>query len=104
MDTQAPERLDALRFTRRKESWVAAAHARFYKITRASDDPLRDLDDPACIAIATNPMRLERIPTYPSRQLEISSTSLCTIRAVPRYGVKLCNTATRLDSLRRKPA
>lgn len=53
MDTQAPERLDALRFTRRKESWVAAAHGRFYKITRASDDPLRDLDDPACIAIAT---------------------------------------------------
>ncbi|HEY8229124.1 MAG TPA: hypothetical protein VIG31_01605 [Rhodanobacteraceae bacterium] len=38
-----------LRFTRRKESWVAASSGRFYKITRKSDDPLRDLVDPACI-------------------------------------------------------
>lgn len=38
-----------LRFTRRKESWVAASSGRFYKISRKSDDPLRDLVDPACI-------------------------------------------------------
>jgi hypothetical protein len=38
-----------LRFTRRKESWVAAASGRFYKITRSSNDPLRDLVDPYCI-------------------------------------------------------
>lgn len=38
-----------LRFTRRKESWVAASSGRFYKISRRSDDPLRDLVDPACI-------------------------------------------------------
>ena len=41
--------LATLRFTRRKESWVAASSGRFYKIIRKSDDPLRDLDDPACI-------------------------------------------------------
>lgn len=39
-----------LRFTRRKESWVAASSGRFYKITRKGDDPLRDLVDPTCIA------------------------------------------------------
>lgn len=41
--------LATLRFTRRRESWVAACSGRFYKITRKSDDPLRDLVDPACI-------------------------------------------------------
>lgn len=41
--------IPGLRFTRRKESWVAASSGRFYKITRKSDDPLRDLVDPACI-------------------------------------------------------
>lgn len=40
----------ALRFTRRRESWVAASSGRFYKISRKSDDPRRDLVDPACIA------------------------------------------------------
>lgn len=39
----------ALRFTRRKESWVATASDRFYKIARKGDDPLRDLVDPMCI-------------------------------------------------------
>lgn len=42
--------LATLRFARRRESWVAASRGRFYKITRKSDDPLRDLVDPACIA------------------------------------------------------
>lgn len=41
--------LATLRFTRRRESWVAASSGHFYKITRKSDDPLRDLIDPACI-------------------------------------------------------
>lgn len=38
-----------LHFTRRRESWVAAASGRFYKITRSSNDPLCDLVDPSCI-------------------------------------------------------
>lgn len=49
---QVPGRVESLAFTRRKESWVAEADGRFYKIIRKSDDPLRDLDDAACIAIA----------------------------------------------------
>lgn len=44
-----PDPLATLRFARRRESWVAASSGRFYKITRKSDDPLRDLVDPACI-------------------------------------------------------
>lgn len=54
MITQAPplDPILALRFARRRESWVAAASGRFYKITRRSDDPQRDLVDPACIAIS----------------------------------------------------
>lgn len=39
-----------LRFTRRRESWVAASSGRFYKISRKSDDPRHDLVDPTCIA------------------------------------------------------
>ncbi len=51
MIAQAPslDPIRALRFTRRKESWVAASRGRFYKIPRNSDDPLRDLVDPVCI-------------------------------------------------------
>ncbi|HEX7323837.1 MAG TPA: hypothetical protein VF292_00600 [Rhodanobacteraceae bacterium] len=48
----AAGRLAALRFTRRKESWVAESGGCFYKIPRASEDPLLDLDDPDCIATA----------------------------------------------------
>jgi hypothetical protein len=44
-----PGPLATLQFARRRESWVASCSGRFYKITRKSDDPLRDLDDPACI-------------------------------------------------------
>jgi len=47
--TSSLDPIPMLRFARRKESWVAAASGRFYKITRKSDDPLRDLVDPACI-------------------------------------------------------
>lgn len=49
---QPPGRIETLEFTRRKESWVAEADGHFYKIVRKSDDPLRDLDDPACIETA----------------------------------------------------
>lgn len=42
--------ISALRFTRRRESWVAASSGYFYKISRKSGDPQRDLVDPACIA------------------------------------------------------
>lgn len=45
----SPDPILTLRFTRRRESWVAASADRFYKITRNSDDPLRDLVDPSCI-------------------------------------------------------
>lgn len=48
-DPLPPDPLATLRFTRRRESWVAACSGRFYKISRKSDDPLRDLVDPACI-------------------------------------------------------
>lgn len=41
-----------LAFRRRKESWVAESAGCFYKIVRRSDDPRRDLDDPACMAVA----------------------------------------------------
>ena len=41
-----------LRFMRRQESWVAESSGHFYKIIRKSDDPLRDLRDPACIETA----------------------------------------------------
>lgn len=47
--TPSLDPIQTLRFTRRRESWVAASSGRFYKITRKSDDPLRDLVDPACI-------------------------------------------------------
>lgn len=55
MTTNAPSIgwIDRLEFKRRKESWVAESAGRFYKIVRKSDDPRRDLDDAACIAIAT---------------------------------------------------
>jgi hypothetical protein len=43
------EPISTLRFTRRKESWVAASAEHFYKITRTSEDPMCDLVDPACI-------------------------------------------------------
>lgn len=49
---QLPDRIDALRFARRKESWVASSSGHFYKIFRKSNAPLRDLDDPACIDTA----------------------------------------------------
>lgn len=48
--TPPPDPIRTLRFTRRKESWVAAHDGCFYKISRRSGDPLRDLVDPACIA------------------------------------------------------
>ncbi|HXE65548.1 MAG TPA: hypothetical protein VN630_00790 [Rhodanobacteraceae bacterium] len=41
--------IDALAFTRRKESWVAASADRFYKIFRSSGDPARDWLDSACM-------------------------------------------------------
>jgi hypothetical protein len=47
--TPALDSIRALRFTRRRESWVAASEGHFYKITRIGDDPMRDLVDPACI-------------------------------------------------------
>jgi hypothetical protein len=46
------DQIDTLKFARRKESWVASSSAHFYKAIRKSNDPLRDLDDPACIDIA----------------------------------------------------
>ena len=46
------DRIATLSFTRRKESWVAESAGCFYKIPRNSDDPLHDLDDPACIETA----------------------------------------------------
>lgn len=49
---QLLDRIDTLRFARRKESWVASCSGRFYKIIRRSHAPLRDLEDPACIDIA----------------------------------------------------
>lgn len=54
--TARPESLDrigTLRFARRKESWVASTSGHFYKIIRKSKVLLRDLDDPACIDIAS---------------------------------------------------
>lgn len=48
--TPLPDPIRTLRFTRRKESWIAAGCGCFYKISRRSGDPLHDLDDPACIA------------------------------------------------------
>lgn len=48
-----PSVIGTLRFAGRKESWVAESLGRFYKIVRKSDDPLRDLNDPACIETAT---------------------------------------------------
>lgn len=48
----APLAIDTLRFTRRRESWVAESRGCFYKIVRHGNDPLRDLDDPACIETA----------------------------------------------------
>lgn len=50
--TPPPGRIAALHFRRRKESWVAEANGCFYKIPRSGDDPLRDLDDRACIDTA----------------------------------------------------
>lgn len=44
--------LATLTFARRKESWVAASTDHFYKIARKGDDPLRDVDDPACTEAA----------------------------------------------------
>lgn len=44
--------LAALTFVRRKESWVATSVGYFYKIARHGDDPMRDIDDPSCIATA----------------------------------------------------
>lgn len=49
----APDPFGGLSFRRRKESWVAESDGRFYKIARRGEDPLQDLDDPACIAVAT---------------------------------------------------
>ncbi|MGH8182519.1 MAG: hypothetical protein ACREPH_02540 [Rhodanobacteraceae bacterium] len=46
--TQPLDRIAALGFRRRKESWVAEAGGCFYKIPRSSDDPLHDLNDPEC--------------------------------------------------------
>lgn len=46
------QRPDALAFTPRKESWVAASAGWFYKIFRASDEPVRDWLDAACSARA----------------------------------------------------
>ncbi|MGH8144773.1 MAG: hypothetical protein ACREPY_00430 [Rhodanobacteraceae bacterium] len=44
--------IGALKFTRRRESWVAQSAGHFYKIVRASDDAMHDFVDPACIASA----------------------------------------------------
>ncbi|MGH8117423.1 MAG: hypothetical protein ACREPJ_08985 [Rhodanobacteraceae bacterium] len=49
----SPDRIETLRFARRKESWVAATAGHFYKIVRKGDDPLQDLDDPECTRTAT---------------------------------------------------
>lgn len=51
--TPLPDPIVNLAFRRRKESWVAESAGCFYKIVRRSDDPRRDLDDPACIAVAS---------------------------------------------------
>lgn len=48
----AMQRPDTLTFTPRKESWVASSRGWFYKIFRASDEPIRDWLDPACGARA----------------------------------------------------
>lgn len=55
MITAAPpmDPIGDLAFRRRKESWVAESGGCFYKVVRRSNDPRRDLDDPACAAIAT---------------------------------------------------
>ncbi|TAN08581.1 MAG: hypothetical protein EPN36_00095 [Rhodanobacteraceae bacterium] len=50
--TQPLDRIASLPFKRRKESWVAEDDGCFYKIPRRGDDPVRDLDDPACIDTA----------------------------------------------------
>jgi len=50
--TRLPGDIASLRFARRKESWVAEAFGRFYKIVRKGDDPLRDLCEPECIQTA----------------------------------------------------
>lgn len=41
-----------LKFTRRRESWIAQSSAHFYKIIRKSNDPMQDLRDPECVATA----------------------------------------------------
>lgn len=51
-ESTAMQRPDALTFTPRKESWVASSRGWFYKIFRASDEPLRDWVDPGCTARA----------------------------------------------------
>lgn len=43
------QQIETLVFTPRKESWVASANDRFYKIFRNSDDPVQDWLHPACI-------------------------------------------------------
>lgn len=50
--TPPHDRIAALKFRRRKESWVAEADGCFLKIPRSSDDPWHDLDDPTCAATA----------------------------------------------------
>lgn len=45
-------RIATLGFTPRRESWVARSRGRFYKLARASDDPVGDWRDPACAATA----------------------------------------------------
>lgn len=50
--TPPRDRIAALKFRRRKESWVAEANGCFHKIPRSSDDPWHDLDDPVCTATA----------------------------------------------------
>jgi hypothetical protein len=48
-----PVDLAKLNFLRRQESWVVKDRGQFIKIPRLSEDPLADVWDPRCVAIAT---------------------------------------------------
>lgn len=52
LPSDPPSVIASLKFTCRRESWVAESSGYFYKIIRKSNDPLRDLQDPDCIETA----------------------------------------------------